>query len=127
MSFLANAESINIPAKEGQIITSPVDSALHANNPKSFTDGVVGSLCGYSNSCPNIYPGNLVLTEKAVLFLSNNRVVKKINYEDIEMVEPESYGLTKGLRITTADYNWVLVKIDRKEVENIKSLIESKI
>lgn len=120
-----DAIKATIPASEGTVLAVANEQNLWRNvdSPSAYRAQLKGCPIIF---CIGVKPGNAVMTDKALFFVVDGRIVKKISLTQINDAQWSSYGLTKGIYIQDKDYDASLFTMDGDSLAEFIKLLESK-
>lgn len=101
-----SAVAVEIPASEGEVLSKATWGSMFLNPTTTDIDTEYRqSACPLIIVCTQFKNGNLVVTDKAVLYVSNGNIIKRINRSDIGQIKVDDEGwFAKGIFIYTKQY-----------------------
>lgn len=115
-----------VPAKEGTVAYVTGDSRLFKN--ASNIDEGMKEACPLLLVCTNVTTGNLAVTDKALLFVVDGAIVKKISRADIASAKADKYTWGNGtVFVRTTNYEGAGALIyDAKDFAAVSELLGAK-
>lgn len=121
-----NADQIKavIPASEGTVLAVANEQNLWRNvdSPSAYRAQLKGCPIIF---CIGVKSGNAAMTDKAIFFVVDGRIVKKIAFTQINIAQWSSFGLMKGIYIQDKDYDASLFTMDGDSLAEFIKLLES--
>lgn len=115
-----------IPEKEGVVLHINETGVIFRDaHTASISDGM-HTACPLLLICLNMPNGNLVITDRALLFVIDGRIVKKINRADINEIKSDKLGLSRGIFLYTNNYEAAGFSMNRDDFKIISGLLDVK-
>jgi hypothetical protein len=117
-----------IPASEGQVLSTATWGSMFVNPTTTNIDTEYRqSACPLILVCTNFKNGNLVVTDKAVLYVANGNIIKRINRSDIAQIKVDEEGWTyKGIFIYTKQYEATAFLLNNADYKAASKALEIK-